>query len=51
MPLQHAMFYGPPGTGKTMVAQRFAEYSGEVRSEFWVCSDGSMVQKSSLRQA
>ncbi|CAK0871490.1 unnamed protein product, partial [Prorocentrum cordatum] len=28
MPLQHAMFYGPPGTGKTMVAQRFAEYSG-----------------------
>jgi len=28
MPLQHVMFYGPPGTGKTMVAQRFAEYSG-----------------------
>eukprot|EP00929_Paragymnodinium_shiwhaense_P113020 TRINITY_DN81285_c0_g1_i1.p1 TRINITY_DN81285_c0_g1~~TRINITY_DN81285_c0_g1_i1.p1 ORF type:complete len:848 (-),score=272.73 TRINITY_DN81285_c0_g1_i1:223-2766(-) len=28
MPLQHIMFYGPPGTGKTMVAQRFAEYSG-----------------------
>jgi len=28
MPLQHVMFYGPPGTGKTMVAERFAEYSG-----------------------
>lgn len=28
MPLMHIMFYGPPGTGKTMVAQRFAEYSG-----------------------
>jgi ATPase family AAA domain-containing protein 3A/B len=34
MPLQHAMFYGPPGTGKTMVAQRFAEYSG-VEKNMW----------------
>merc|ERR1719207_61351 len=28
MPLMHVMFYGPPGTGKTMVAERFAEFSG-----------------------
>merc|ERR1719421_294020 len=27
-PLLNIMFYGPPGTGKTMVAERFAEYSG-----------------------
>ena len=27
-PLLNCMFYGPPGTGKTMVAKRFAEYSG-----------------------
>ena len=41
MPLQHAMFYGPPGTGKTMVAQRFAEYSGVVKN-MWkpVCNAG-----------
>ena len=27
-PLLNCMFYGEPGTGKTMVAKRFAEYSG-----------------------
>ena len=28
LPLLNAMFYGEPGTGKTMVAKRFAEFSG-----------------------
>jgi len=40
MPLQHAMFYGPPGTGKTMVAQRFAEYSG---LEYAIMSGGDVA--------
>jgi ATPase family AAA domain-containing protein 3A/B len=40
MPLQHVMFYGPPGTGKTMVAQRFAEYSG---LEYAIMSGGDLV--------
>jgi len=38
--LQHAMFYGPPGTGKTMVAQRFAEYSG---LEYAIMSGGDVA--------
>jgi len=33
------MFYGPPGTGKTMVAQRFAEYSG---LEYAIMSGGDV---------
>jgi ATPase family AAA domain-containing protein 3A/B len=40
MPLQHVMFYGPPGTGKTMVAQRFAEYSG---LEYAIMSGGDVA--------
>lgn len=40
MPLQHALFYGPPGTGKTMVAQRFAEYSG---LEYAIMSGGDVA--------
>jgi ATPase family AAA domain-containing protein 3A/B len=40
MPLQHVMFYGPPGTGKTMVAQRFAEYSG---LEYAIMSGGEVA--------
>jgi ATPase family AAA domain-containing protein 3A/B len=40
MPLQHVMFYGPPGTGKTMVAERFAEYSG---LEYAIMSGGDLV--------
>jgi len=40
MPLQHTMFYGPPGTGKTMVAQRFAEYSG---LEYAIMSGGDVA--------
>jgi len=40
MPLQHIMFYGPPGTGKTMVAQRFAEYSG---LEYAIMSGGDVA--------
>eukprot|EP00913_Durusdinium_trenchii_P029787 g27913.t1 len=34
------MFYGPPGTGKTMVAQRFAEYSG---LEYAIMSGGDVA--------
>merc|ERR1719207_6954 len=40
MPLMHVMFYGPPGTGKTMVAQRFAEYSG---LEYAIMSGGDVA--------
>mmetsp|Transcript_51071 Transcript_51071/g.110841 ORF Transcript_51071/g.110841 Transcript_51071/m.110841 type:complete len:815 (-) Transcript_51071:284-2728(-) len=40
MPLQHVMFYGPPGTGKTMVAQRFAEFSG---LEYAIMSGGDVA--------
>merc|ERR1719343_1578821 len=40
MPLQHAMFYGPPGTGKTMMAKRFAEYSG---LEYAIMSGGDVA--------
>jgi len=40
MPLQHIMFYGPPGTGKTMVAERFAEYSG---LEYAIMSGGDVA--------
>jgi ATPase family AAA domain-containing protein 3A/B len=36
----HVMFYGPPGTGKTMVAQRFAEYSG---LEYAIMSGGDVA--------
>ena len=35
------MFYGPPGTGKTMVAERFAEYSG---LEYAIMSGGDVVR-------
>lgn len=40
MPLMHVMFYGPPGTGKTMVAERFAEYSG---LEYAIMSGGDVA--------
>ena len=39
-PLLHCMFYGPPGTGKTMVAKRFAEYSG---LEYAIMSGGDVA--------
>jgi len=40
VPLRHLMFYGPPGTGKTMMAKRFAEFSG---LEYAIMSGGDVA--------